>query len=220
LSVTGFFIRRPYQKGDLIMASAAQITANQQNAQLSTGPRTEAGKLTVSRNAIAHGLAAKKFFLSPEDKPLFEQLRDALEEHYSPATEHERALLEEFAEAKWRCRTARTMEASFLEIAIEEQRKADAAMTVERALARVFIDETIQKRMRLMMRYLAAAERSAEKARKELERVIAVREQEEQRRAEYQAIMAMRAPVIASATPQAPVVEPANRVCSAPPQRR
>ena len=188
------------------MATAAQITANRQNAQLSTGPRTEAGKLTVSRNSTAHGLAAKKFFLSPDDKPLFDELRDALAEHYQPATAHEWTLLEELAEGRWRSRTARTMEASFLEIVVEEQRKADPTLTADRALARVFIDETLQKRMRLMMRYLAAAERSAEKVRAELERVIALREEEEQRRAEYQAVMAVR--------------KDANRVCSATPQRR
>jgi hypothetical protein len=198
------------------MATAAQITANQQNAQFSTGPRSEAGKLTVSRNAATHGLAAKKFFLSPDDKPMFEELRAALCEHYGPATAHERALLEELAEAKWRCHTARTMEASFLEIVVEEQRKDDPALTPERALARVFIDDAIQKRMRLMMRYLAAAERSADKARKELERIIALRKEDEYRRAEYQAMIAMRAPAT-EATP--PSLEP-NRVCSAPPQRR
>jgi hypothetical protein len=198
------------------MATAAQITANQLNALSSTGPRTDAGKQTVSRNAVVHGLAAKKLFLSTEDKPQFEALRDALAEHYSPATAHEHALLEELVEAKWRCRTARIMETSFLAIVVEEQRKADSSLTVERALARVFIDDTLQKRMRLMMRYLSSAERSAEKAGRELERVIALREQEEQRRAEYQAIIAMRAP----ATAPTPAPADANRVCSATPQRR
>jgi hypothetical protein len=196
------------------MATAAQIAANQLNAQASTGPRTDAGKQVVSRNAFVHGLAAKKFFLSEADKPVFAELREALAEHYQPATDHERALLEELAEAKWRCRTARTMEASFLDLVVEEQRKADASLTVERALARVFIDETLQKRMRLMMRYLAAAERSAEKARTELELVIAVREEEEHQQAQYQAMMAMRAPA------PTVVAESADRVCSAPPQRR
>ena len=200
------------------MASAAQITANQHNAQLSTGPRTEAGKRTVSRNAVAHGLAAKKFFLTPEDKPLYDELRDSLAEHYRPATTHEHTLLEELAEAKWRCRTARTMEASFLEIAVEEQRKADSSLTFERALARVFIDEALQKRMRLMMRYLGAAERSAQKAAAELEHVIALRRAEEKRRADYQAYMKLCGPAPAAAQPSAPAAE--NRVCSAMPQRR
>ncbi|HET8549550.1 MAG TPA: hypothetical protein VFL57_16170 [Bryobacteraceae bacterium] len=202
------------------MATAAQITANQQNAQRSTGPRTEAGKQTVSRNALAHGLAAKKFFVSEADKAVFAEFREALAEHYQPATDHERALVGEFVEAQWRLRNARTMETSFLEIAVEEQRKADSTITVERALARLFMDEALQKRMRLLMRYLAAAERAADKARKQLEAVIAERKCQEERRAELQAMLALHAPVMTTAGSPAPLpAPPADRVCSAPPQR-
>jgi hypothetical protein len=201
------------------MATAAQLIANQQNALSSTGPRTEAGKLTVSRNALAHGLAAKKFFLAEEDKAAFADLRDALAEHYKPATAHEQGLLEELAEARWRCRTARTIEASFLEIVVEEQCKADSKLTRERALAQVFIDGTLQKRMRLMMRYLSSAERSAENARRELEQVIALRRAAEQRRVELQAFLAMRAPAVGDPGVESSAPQPENRVCSAAPQR-
>lgn len=41
------------------MASAAQLEANRANAQLSTGPRTEAGKARSSGNATTHGLTAR-----------------------------------------------------------------------------------------------------------------------------------------------------------------
>ena len=37
------------------MSSPQQITANQQNAQKSTGPTSDAGRATVSKNAITHG---------------------------------------------------------------------------------------------------------------------------------------------------------------------
>ena len=40
------------------MASHGKIAANQRNSRRSSGPRTVAGKLTVSRNALRHGLAA------------------------------------------------------------------------------------------------------------------------------------------------------------------
>ena len=40
------------------MASDRKIAANRRNARRSSGPRTVAGKLTVSRNALRHGLAA------------------------------------------------------------------------------------------------------------------------------------------------------------------
>jgi hypothetical protein len=40
------------------MSSPAQIAANRQNGRKSRGPRTAAGKLSASRNARRHGLAA------------------------------------------------------------------------------------------------------------------------------------------------------------------
>src|SRR5262245_46411691 len=43
-------------KGDG-MTSAAVVTANRANAARSTGPRTHAGKATVARNALRHGLS-------------------------------------------------------------------------------------------------------------------------------------------------------------------
>ena len=40
--------------------SEKQLLANQRNAQLSTGPRTEAGRAISSKNAIKHGLRARE----------------------------------------------------------------------------------------------------------------------------------------------------------------
>ncbi len=40
------------------MATDKQIVANQLNAEKSTGPRSNAGKGRVSKNALKHGLAA------------------------------------------------------------------------------------------------------------------------------------------------------------------
>jgi hypothetical protein len=111
------------------------------------------------------------------------------------------------------------MEIAFLEIAMTEQRKADSSLTVDQALARVFMDESLQKRMRLMIRYLSAAERSAAKAHRELERVISERRAHEQTRAELQAMMAMRAPAPTNIPAQPAAPDSADRVCSATPQR-
>jgi hypothetical protein len=53
------------------MASERQIAANRRNALKSTGPRTTAGKLRASANALRHGLAAsplRQHALFPEIK--------------------------------------------------------------------------------------------------------------------------------------------------------
>jgi hypothetical protein len=49
------------------MATEKQILANQQNAQHSTGPRTEAGKRRSRRNAVRHGLTAETLIDTLED---------------------------------------------------------------------------------------------------------------------------------------------------------
>ena len=50
------------------MSSPVQFAANQNNAQLSTGPTTHEGKAASSSNAIKLGLYAKQaVLLTPED---------------------------------------------------------------------------------------------------------------------------------------------------------
>jgi hypothetical protein len=56
------------------MATTPQITANQQNAQSSTGPQTEQGKAAVSQNALKHGLTAPFDVLDHEDQDEFDAL--------------------------------------------------------------------------------------------------------------------------------------------------
>ena len=49
------------------MSTAAQLTANSANAQLSTGPRTEPGKHRSCQNSLKHGLTAKTVLIPGED---------------------------------------------------------------------------------------------------------------------------------------------------------
>ena len=51
--------------------SKAQIKANRQNAKRSTGPTSIQGKLTVSQNAITHGIFAASTLLPHEDEEEF-----------------------------------------------------------------------------------------------------------------------------------------------------
>ena len=64
------------------MISSLQASANQSNAQKSTGPITEEGKAKVANNAIKHGLFSKRLILSDEDpveyQTLFQQLQSEL----------------------------------------------------------------------------------------------------------------------------------------------
>ena len=49
------------------MATDAQIQANRNNATRSTGPRSEAGKVTSTQNSLKHGGYATSSIAIPED---------------------------------------------------------------------------------------------------------------------------------------------------------
>lgn len=49
------------------MTSRRQMRANHQNSSKSTGPKTTGGKLRSSRNALKHGLTAKRAWLLPHE---------------------------------------------------------------------------------------------------------------------------------------------------------
>jgi hypothetical protein len=80
------------------MATPAQIAANRANAQHSTGPRTDAGKLRASQNALRHGLCAGIPIMHDEDDGSGDQILDALREEFQPVGPTEEILVYKMAE--------------------------------------------------------------------------------------------------------------------------
>jgi len=93
------------------MASAAQIIANQANAQRSTGPRTAAGKANSSKNHTSHGLSSKEFVILPGQQAEFDEFMAELRQSVNPVGAIEIDLFHQLAHASWtlrRCRRAET----------------------------------------------------------------------------------------------------------------
>ena len=84
--------------------STKQITANQQNAQKSSGPKSADGKAVTSRNATRHGLLSARLFLQDEKPQEFQQLFDELAGTFNPSGIMEMVLLEKIAVAIWKQR--------------------------------------------------------------------------------------------------------------------
>jgi len=84
-----------------MLISATQHAANQQNARLSTGPRTPAGKTAVRLNALKYGLRARDLLLPGEDPAEYQQLWDDLESDWQPQNRTERLHLEQMATSQW-----------------------------------------------------------------------------------------------------------------------
>jgi hypothetical protein len=146
------------------MATPAQITANQQNATHSTGPKTPEGKAAAARNATKHGLSGAFTVLPHEDQDEFDILLACLRDEFHPANQHESFLVEQMAQSRWRLARARRLEtAMFDQMLLSEMNDTDRDQQIaakllaggDRALA------TIQ-------RYAATAERSYYKAHGEL----------------------------------------------------
>jgi hypothetical protein len=86
------------------MSTEAQVAANQANAELSTGPKTEEGKAVSSRNHTSHGLTYKgvAFFLLPwENAEEYDWLVIDLKREYLPKSATETILVERMAQHHW-----------------------------------------------------------------------------------------------------------------------
>lgn len=93
------------------MASENQISANRRNAEKSTGPRTEAGKAKVARNALRHGLRAEKVTAFDESDADFVAFHAAQRDAFAPADDIEEQLVERIALCAWRLRRIYRIEA-------------------------------------------------------------------------------------------------------------
>jgi hypothetical protein len=90
------------------MTSDRKIAANRRNARRSSGPRTTAGKLEVSRNALRHGLAAMTH-LNPGIAPELNRLATAIVgEHADPAAREQALMVAESELTLLRVRALRT----------------------------------------------------------------------------------------------------------------
>jgi len=97
------------------MSSAAQITANQANAQFSTGPRTAEGKAISSRNAVTLGLYTAADLVRPEEREEYEAIRTSLWHEINPAGMIEETFASSVLTATWRLRRCSLAEADLAE---------------------------------------------------------------------------------------------------------
>jgi hypothetical protein len=115
------------------MATLSQLLANQQNAQLSTGPRTESGKAASSRNHLTLGLYTKTDYVKPEECELYTAFCDTMRAELNPETLLEETLVSEITAASWRLRRCDAADAGLIDFddATDKLRRS-----VERARAR------------------------------------------------------------------------------------
>ena len=92
------------------MPSPAQMEANRQNAQHSTGPRTEEGKVASSQNNFKHGFCGAFQVLDSESQEEFDALLTALRLEHSPSTATENILVDRLAQHFWLSQRAQLLQ--------------------------------------------------------------------------------------------------------------
>jgi phage-related minor tail protein len=109
------------------MATDAQIAANRENAQHSTGPTSEAGKEAVSHNSTIHGLTGNFIFLCDEDRAEFNKMLRSLLIDLNASTDSEFELVDKMAQSLWRSRRALELQDKCIDIlAFEDESLAPA----------------------------------------------------------------------------------------------
>ena len=95
-------------------APVSRHAVNRANAAHSTGPRTDAGKLRSSRNALTHGLTARSAVLPTEDSAAYQLHIQQFLDEYLPFTATETHLVHELADTAWRQKRIPILEAALL----------------------------------------------------------------------------------------------------------
>src|SRR5688572_15096379 len=150
------------------------VTANKQNAQKSTGPKTPEGKQRSAKNSIRHGLLAKPVFIenNPNEDPVeFESLLTALYHDYKPEGGHEVVLVQRIAAGYWRLRRAYYFETQ----SIQNERK-------ENPDTNVILPNPQQ--LDLLIRYEGMIDRELNRLMTQLQRLQDKREEREQQEAQ------------------------------------
>ena len=100
--------------------SQKRMDANRQNAQKSTGARTQAGKDKSKMNSQTHGLCSQAALLPSEDPIVYQAFIESIFAQWSPATDQENRLTEVIGTTEWRLRRIPGLEAGIYAVGLLE----------------------------------------------------------------------------------------------------
>jgi uncharacterized protein YecA (UPF0149 family) len=140
------------------MATPAQILANRQNAERSTGPVTAEGKARVSHNATRLGLFSVANFVRPEEQDIFNKFESGYMSELSPVTLLEQTLAREIIQAAWRLRRCANLEVAPPEsLTDEELDRLQTSIDRARAAAQRTFHRSLKELRRLQSEHLSPA---------------------------------------------------------------
>ena len=96
--------------------SEAQLHANKQNAQHSTGAKTESGRIASSMNALKHGLTAVAACLHGDNAQDYQDMVASHFQRHSPQGDEESEVVQLIADNAWRLHKVTLREASIFDL--------------------------------------------------------------------------------------------------------
>jgi hypothetical protein len=138
--------------------SEAQLAANRANAQSSTGPKSEQGKLVSSHNALKTGLTGRTIVLPTDDVAAYQTLVALINRKFTPANDIEQHLTQTIADTEWRLLRIPTLESGFYALGRHEL-AADCAHEPDPQLRAAMLEAHIFRTYQKDLRNLALQER-------------------------------------------------------------
>ena len=173
----------------------AQLNANRQNAQASTGPRTPEGKQRTRLNGIRHGFTGQTVLMPHEDQKAFERHTRLIVDSYHPATDTERNLAKAIANDQWRLNRARAIEENIFALGLLNNpvELEDADEQTRNALTQAQTFLTDAKQIGLLSLYEGRIHRNLQRNIAELNRLQTERRAAHAAALEYALLLAQQA---------------------------
>ena len=120
------------------MSTKAQIKANRQNAQKSTGPKTPEGKEAASQNSTKHGLLSHRNIISSESQAEFDLHRDQFLEELKPETPIQSFLADRIVSLAWRLKRAEIIQNQAIDDLDERNDKSPIVKMTQAMLLKLY----------------------------------------------------------------------------------
>jgi hypothetical protein len=163
------------------MATPQQIVANKQNAQSSTGPKTEAGQQRSSLNSVTHGLTGQTIVLAAEEAEPYRLFTEGFLSDLAPKGLQEVALVYAIIGTRWRMNQIAVTEAAIYAMGHRENASKFENETPEMAAAmsRALVFEEKRQNLDRLHRYESRMNRQVNKDMAELTQLQTARKAKE-----------------------------------------
>ena len=175
------------------MTTENRIDINRANAQKSTGPKTEEGKMHSALNATRHGLTGQTVVMPYEDLNAYTDFLNSFQDDLHPGGAFEKQIVQQLADNSWRLNRASAWETNL--VTLDAELQSDQVSTglpqVQDAFAQAGAAERKSKTLANMSMYIQRITRVNERLLKQLHEVQAARFEREQIEMEN-AVLVMR----------------------------